>query len=87
MRRDLDPYPQLSAEFLVSANPDFIFLADTECCGQTVATVSARPGWDGVTAIQNGAVFPMNEDLASRWGPRTVDYLADIVEVLNSISG
>ena len=87
LETDAGPYPQLSAEFLVSANPDFIFLADTECCGQTVATVSARPGWDGVTAVQNGAVFPMNEDLASRWGPRAVDYLADIVEVLNSISG
>lgn len=87
LETDAGPYPQLSAEFLVSANPDFIFLADTECCGETVATVSARPGWDGVNAIQNGAVFPMNEDVASRWGPRTVDYLADIVAALNESTG
>ena len=28
-------YPQLNAEFIVSANPDLIFLADTICCGET----------------------------------------------------
>ncbi len=71
-------YPQLNAEFVVSANPDLIFLADTICCQQTLATVSARPGWDAITAVQNGNVFEMDDSLASRWGPRVVDYLDDV---------
>ncbi len=71
-------YPQLNAEFIVSANPDLIFLADTICCGQTLATVSARPGWDAITAVQNGNVIEMSDDIASRWGPRVVDYLAAV---------
>ena len=71
-------YPQLNAEFIVSTNPDLIFLADTICCQQTLATVSARPGWDAITAVQNGNVFEMDDSLASRWGPRVVDYLDDV---------
>ena len=69
-------YPQLNAEFIVSADPDLIFLADTICCGETPATVAARPGWDAIAAVQDGNVIPMSDDLASRWGPRVVDYLA-----------
>jgi iron complex transport system substrate-binding protein len=71
-------YPQLNAEFIVSTNPDLIFLADTICCGETLATVSARPGWDAITAVQNGDVIEMSDDIASRWGPRVVDYLAAV---------
>jgi iron complex transport system substrate-binding protein len=71
-------YPQLNAEFIVSANPDLIFLADTICCGETLATVSARPGWDAITAIRNGDVIEMSDDIASRWGPRVVDYLGAV---------
>ena len=38
-------YPQLNAEFIISTNPDLIFLADTKCCGESAETVAARPGW------------------------------------------
>src|SRR6202022_1842200 len=37
-------YPQLSAEYLVKANPDYVFLADTVCCHESGATFAARPG-------------------------------------------
>ena len=68
-------YPQLNAEFIVEANPALIFLADTKCCGETPETVAARPGWDAIAAVQNGGVIAMDDDLASRWGPRIVDYI------------
>lgn len=77
-------YVQLSAEFIIKANPDLIFLADARCCGQSAATVAARPGWDQIDAVKNGAVFPLDDDIASRWGPRTVDFLQDIAESLES---
>ena len=50
-------YPKLSAEYIVAANPDLIVLADTKCCGQTAATVAARPGWSTIAAVQNGEVI------------------------------
>lgn len=66
-------YPQLSAEFVVKANPQAIFLADAKCCGQSRETVAARPGFAGVDAVRTGTVIPLDEDIASRWGPRIVD--------------
>lgn len=80
-------YVQLSGEFIVQANPDLIFLADSRCCGQSAATVAARPGWDQIDAVINGAVFPLDDDVASRWGPRTVDLLETIAAVLGRQAG
>jgi iron complex transport system substrate-binding protein len=71
-------FPQLSAEFIVSADPELIFLADTKCCGENAETVSARDGWGAMSAVVNGNVIEMDDDIASRWGPRVVDYLADV---------
>ncbi|MGI9644494.1 MAG: helical backbone metal receptor [Ilumatobacteraceae bacterium] len=80
-------FPQLNAEFIVSADPDVIFLADTKCCAETAETVSQRPGWDAIVAVQNGAVIEMDDDIASRWGPRIVDYLADVADALTAVAG
>ena len=63
-------YPQLSAETIIKANPDLIFLADTICCKQSLDTVKARPGWSTLAAVQNGHVLPINDDIASQWGTR-----------------
>ena len=78
-------YPQLSDEYLVDADPDVIFLADTLCCGQSAQTVAARPGWDQISAVQAGRVVELDDDIASRWGPRLVDFIAAISGVLVSI--
>jgi iron complex transport system substrate-binding protein len=77
-------YPQLSAEFILRANPDFIVLADTLCCGQSVATVSARPGWSNLAAVKQGRIVALNDDIASRWGPRIVDLLAQVATELKA---
>ena len=77
-------YPQLSAEFIVSQDPDLVFLADTVCCGVTAESVGERPGWGELSAVRAGLVFEMNDDLASRWGPRIVDYLWAISEALEA---
>jgi iron complex transport system substrate-binding protein len=78
-------YPQLSAEYIVEANPDLIFLADTKCCGQSRKTVAERPGWDGIAAVENGGVIPLDDDVASRWGPRVVAYLRQIAEAVADV--
>lgn len=70
-------YPQLSSEFIVSADPDIVFLADT-LYGVSAETVAERPGWDAMTAVQNGDIVELDSDVASRWGPRIVD-LAEVI--------
>jgi iron complex transport system substrate-binding protein len=73
--KDGSGYPQLSAEYIVKADPDLIFLADTKCCDQSARTVAARDGWDQITAVKSGGVVELDDDVASRWGPRVVDFL------------
>jgi iron complex transport system substrate-binding protein len=71
-------YPQLSAEYVVKANPDYIILADTLCCHQDAATVTRRPGWSGLAAVKAGHVIGLSDDIASRWGPRVADLLGTV---------
>ncbi|MDO3683554.1 ABC transporter substrate-binding protein [Micromonospora sp. C28ISP2-4] len=73
-------YPQLSQEVIVKANPDFVFLSDTKCCKQSADTVKARSGWAGITAVKNNQIVELDDDIASRWGPRVVDLLKVIVD-------
>jgi iron complex transport system substrate-binding protein len=68
-------YPKLSGEYIVAENPDLIVLADTKCCKQSAASVRARPGWDTIAAVKNGGVVAVSDDVASRWGPRIVDFM------------
>ena len=68
-------YPQLSAEYIVSASPRLIVLADTKCCGQSAATVADRAGWDTIAAVKGGNVVGVSDDVASRWGPRVVSFI------------
>ena len=68
-------YPQLSAEYIVSSSPDLVVLADTKCCHQDLSTVAARPGWSSIAAVKSAQVIGVDDDIASRWGPRVVDFL------------
>ena len=79
-------YPQLSAEFLISQDPDLIFLADTKCCGESVDTVGARPGWESLRAVTGGHVIELDDDVASRWGPRVVELVQLIGDSVAAIA-
>jgi iron complex transport system substrate-binding protein len=75
-------YPQLSGEYIVSANPGLIVLADTRCCGQSAATVAGRAGWSGLAAIRNHRVVGIDDSVASRWGPRIVEFVRAVGKAL-----
>lgn len=75
-------YPQLSAEYIIGANPSLIVLADVRCCAQTRQTVSSRPGWNTISAVRNHAIVRMDDSIASRWGPRVVNFVRAIASAL-----
>jgi iron complex transport system substrate-binding protein len=79
-------YPQLSQEFIISANPQMIFLADTKFEKQSAETVAARPGWNAIDAVKNNQVIGLDDDIASRWGPRVVDLVTIIADSLSNFS-
>ena len=80
-------YPQISGEYILSSDPDLIVLSDTKCCGQSPETVAKRPGWKTLTAVQDGHVVSADDDIASRWGPRTVEFVELIAHAVNDLEG
>jgi iron complex transport system substrate-binding protein len=80
-------FPQLSAEYILSANPSLIVLADTRCCGQSAATVAGRPGWRTLAAVRRGAVVGIDDSIASRWGPRIVQFVKAVGTALRRRAG
>jgi iron complex transport system substrate-binding protein len=78
-------YPQLSQEALLKADPDMIFLADSKCCRQSAASVEARQGWSGITAVRTGRIVALDDDIASRWGPRVVDLVRSVAEAVAKV--
>ena len=78
-------YPQLSPEYIVSSNPDLVVLADSVCCGQSRNTVAARPGWSGIKAVRNQSILRIDDSIASRWGPRLVNFVRAVGAALGRL--
>ncbi|MEJ2757216.1 MAG: cobalamin-binding protein [Anaerolineales bacterium] len=72
----------VSSEELIDRNPEIILLGDS-LFGVTVEDVSARPGWDAISAVQTGQVYPFNDDTVSRPGPRLVDGLEEMAKLIH----
>jgi iron complex transport system substrate-binding protein len=70
-------YPQLSGEYILSANPQLVVLAD----GVAPKDADGRAGWSRLAAVRQGRVVAVNESVASRWGPRLVDFVRAIASV------
>ncbi len=78
-------YPQLSEEYILEQDPDLIFLADTICCGVTRQSLSERPGWSTLTAVAGGSVIELDDDVASRWGPRIVEHMRVVMAAVEAV--
>ena len=73
---------QISLEQLVVANPDMILLGDS-AYGETPEKVTTRPGWEVLAAVKHGKIYPFDDDLVSRPGPRLVDGLEALAKLLH----
>ena len=81
-------YPQLTEEYILKAQPQIIFLADNQAAdgGQTPAIVARRPGWSALPAVKDHEVVGLNDDIASRWGPRLPQLVAEIAQAVEQAS-
>ena len=77
-----DMYPQISLEQIVVSNPTVILLGDS-MWGVTVESVAARPGWETIEAVKTSNIFPIDDNLISRPGPRLVDGLEQLAKLLH----
>jgi iron complex transport system substrate-binding protein len=69
-------------EKLVAANPAIILLGDA-AYGTTAEQVKARAGWGTIAAVQAGAIYPANDTVITRPGPRLVEGLLDLVRTIH----
>jgi iron complex transport system substrate-binding protein len=65
-------FPQLTAEAVISRDPQIIFLADAASAGQSLETLKKRPGWTSISAVKEGKVYPVDPNIGNRPGPRIV---------------
>jgi iron complex transport system substrate-binding protein len=69
-------YVELSAEGVLSLNPQTIFLSSEE--NPSVVSVRNRPGWSRVAAVRSGRIYIEDASLLDRPGPRVVLGLQDL---------
>ena len=86
---DADPdgfgFPQLSAEAILEANPDVIVVGTDSTT--TEADVAGRPGWETIKAVRDDRVLIVDSDLASRWGPRFIEYIEIMAALADELVG
>lgn len=71
-------YPKLSPELIISENPDLIILPGKD--NKYVEKVKSRPGWNYIKAVKKNNFLLTNNDIASRWGPRILNFASILVE-------
>ena len=71
-------YPKLSPEIIISENPDLIILPGKD--NKYVENVKSRPGWNYIKAVKKNNFLLTNNDIASRWGPRILNFASILVE-------
>lgn len=76
-------YVQVSIEQLLAHQPDIILLGDSLYGGITADMVKARAGWDSLQAVKDAKIFPFDDNLVSRPGPRLVDGLETMAKLLH----
>lgn len=79
-----NPYPQFSSEQVIQRNPQVIILTDHGIYGGvTPDKVKARPGWQAIDAVKNGAIYPIDPDVISRPGPRVIQGLEALAKLIH----
>jgi len=72
----------LSHEELVNLDPEIILLGDGSQ-DISVDIVNTLPGWQELSAVKEGRVYIINNDLVTRPGPRIVDGLEELANALH----
>ncbi len=77
-------YTEISDEFVIAQDPQVIvYTVGANYNGTTPQTIAARPGWDGVSAVVNEKMYPIDDNIISRYGPRIVDGLEALAKILH----
>lgn len=83
---DIEGWSMVNEEFVIQANPDVILyakdLVDFETGKPLADLIRERQGWEKISAIANERLYPLDEDVMSRTGPRITEALLQVAEAL-----
>jgi len=81
-------YFSTSSEVIIECNPDVMILPLGHGAGPpfwgSFDQVKARSGWDAISAVKNDRLYTIDADIVSRPGPRIVDALEALAEIIHS---
>jgi iron complex transport system substrate-binding protein len=80
---DLELWVQVSVEEIIAKDPRVMIFAAAPWIPTTAASVAERPGWGEITAIAEGAVYPIDSNWTDRPGPRLVDALEAVARKIH----
>ena len=76
-------YPEITSEFIIAEDPEIIVYTVGVMSTTTPESIAARAGWDNITAVEDGAIYPIDDNLISRYGPRIVDGFEDLAAIIH----
>jgi iron complex transport system substrate-binding protein len=82
-------WPIIQSEDIIQRNPDvmvFPVIPDVPRFWGSFEAVKKRPGWKKINAVRNGSLYELPRDCISRPGPRLVESLERLVEMIHPTS-
>ncbi|HEX7734380.1 MAG TPA: ABC transporter substrate-binding protein [Ktedonobacteraceae bacterium] len=79
-------FPQVTDEAVFSANPQYLILTEDPTYGGSVNAVYQRNGWSVIDAVKQHQVVRINSNLIGRPGPRLVEGLQCLAQIIHPTS-
>jgi iron complex transport system substrate-binding protein len=79
-------YVTTSTEEVIKANPEIIVISKgvmSNLSGITPDSIRARESWDNIDALKNNKIYEVDEALITIWGPRIVNGLEELAQVIH----
>ena len=79
-------YVTTSTEEVLMANPQIIIISKgvmSSLSGITPDSIRARESWNNIDAVKNNKIYEVNEALITIWGPRIVNGLEELAQVIH----
>jgi iron complex transport system substrate-binding protein len=77
-------WAKMSIEEVVNSDPDIIILPTKHGTAFTSPeTLKGHPIWQKITAVKQGRIFTIDDDLVSRYGPRIVLGLEEMAKIIH----
>jgi iron complex transport system substrate-binding protein len=76
-------YPTVDSEMVIQKDPEIIVVSVGYMGGVSKTDFEKRAGWSNITAVKEGKIYTIDENLIVRQGPRVCDGLENLASILH----